>query len=288
MPNIDQALLAVHFHNDLGMATANAMACIAEGVNIVQGTVNGLGERAGNTPLEEVIMALTRAPGRISGEVQGQAERALSSLSRLVARLTGVEPAVNKAVIGTKYFSHRGGRASGRRAQRPRRFICRSCPSRSARRLQLVLGKHSGGGPLPIARRKSALRWTISRRPRARTSQALAAAVRSYESKSEVLALLDEVFPDGHIDRSEPEDAPEEWACAGHGWSQAAMSGIAGIIGRRPVPVDLVRKMSLAEAHRGGDESIIELPHAVMAMRSHSAVAGATLRTALRGTELRP
>src|SRR3990172_6469930 len=56
--NIDHALLAVHFHNDLGLGTANALACVPQRVNIVQGTVNGLGERAGNTPLEEVIMTL--------------------------------------------------------------------------------------------------------------------------------------------------------------------------------------------------------------------------------------
>ena len=62
VPNINRAMLAVHFHNDLGLGTANALACIKQGVNIVQGTINGLGERAGNTPLEEVIMAITVHP----------------------------------------------------------------------------------------------------------------------------------------------------------------------------------------------------------------------------------
>ena len=58
VPNLDDALLGVHFHNDLGLATANALACVAQGVNVVQGTVNGIGERAGNTALEEVALAL--------------------------------------------------------------------------------------------------------------------------------------------------------------------------------------------------------------------------------------
>ena len=59
IPNLDRALLAVHFHNDLGLAVANTLACIAEGANVVQCTVNGIGERAGNASLEEVAMALT-------------------------------------------------------------------------------------------------------------------------------------------------------------------------------------------------------------------------------------
>src|SRR3954464_573158 len=101
--SIDRALLAVHFHNDLGMATANAMACIAEGVNIVQGTINGLGERAGNTPLEEVIMTIAVHPDEYPVKCRAKPNE-LYELSRLVARLTGVEPAVTKAVIGRNIF----------------------------------------------------------------------------------------------------------------------------------------------------------------------------------------
>ena len=62
VPNIDKALLAVHFHNDLGLAVANTLACVAEGVNVVQCTINGIGERAGNASLEEVAMALAMHP----------------------------------------------------------------------------------------------------------------------------------------------------------------------------------------------------------------------------------
>src|SRR6201999_3373009 len=80
--SIDRALLAVHFHNDLGMATANAMACIAEGVNIVQGTINGLGERAGNTPLEEVMMTIAVHPDEFPVKCRGNPE-ALYELSQL-------------------------------------------------------------------------------------------------------------------------------------------------------------------------------------------------------------
>ena len=66
VPNIGKALLAVHFHNDLGLAVANTLACIEEGANVVQCTVNGIGERSGNASLEEVVMALTLARRPIS------------------------------------------------------------------------------------------------------------------------------------------------------------------------------------------------------------------------------
>ncbi len=103
VPNIGDALQAVHFHNDLGLATANALAAIKAGAHIVQGTVNGIGERAGNTAIEEVALALYlhREEYRRSCAVKLDA---LTALSQLVAERTGFRPAGNKAVVGTHLF----------------------------------------------------------------------------------------------------------------------------------------------------------------------------------------
>jgi len=101
--NIDDAMLAVHFHNDLGLATANALACIQAGANIVQGTVNGIGERAGNLAIEEVVLAMTLHPDQYGKEITARPE-ALHGLSRVVAEVTGVEPAANKPIVGRNIF----------------------------------------------------------------------------------------------------------------------------------------------------------------------------------------
>jgi 2-isopropylmalate synthase len=103
LPNIDDAMLAVHFHNDLGLATANALACVKAGVNIVQGTINGIGERAGNTALEELVTVLTLHREEFGRAVTVDPSK-LYALSRLVAQLTGFQPAPNKAVIGRNIF----------------------------------------------------------------------------------------------------------------------------------------------------------------------------------------
>ncbi len=103
VPSINDAMMAVHFHNDLGMATANSLACVKEGVNVVQGTINGIGERAGNTSLEEIVVALTLHADEYKKKVHVD-PAALCGLSELVAELTGFHPPANKAVIGKNIF----------------------------------------------------------------------------------------------------------------------------------------------------------------------------------------
>ncbi|MDX2198027.1 MAG: pyruvate carboxyltransferase [Phycisphaerae bacterium] len=105
---MDDAMLAVHFHNDLGLATANSLACIEAGCNIVQGTINGIGERAGNTALEEVVLTLELHQDQYK-RGHGMDTTKLASLSRLVAELTGFGIADNKAVVGRNLFRTEAG-----------------------------------------------------------------------------------------------------------------------------------------------------------------------------------
>ena len=108
VPNIERAVISVHCHNDLGLAVANALAGVRNGARQVEGTINGIGERAGNAALEEVVMALrTRADHfQLHTDVE---TREFHRTSRLVADLLGVVVPPNKAIIGANAFSHSSG-----------------------------------------------------------------------------------------------------------------------------------------------------------------------------------
>lgn len=108
VPNIDRAVLSIHCHNDLGMATANSLAGIMAGAGQVEGTINGIGERAGNTSLEEVIMAIYTQRSRYGIET-GVHTREISATSRLVSRITGVPVPAHKAIVGSNAFMHASG-----------------------------------------------------------------------------------------------------------------------------------------------------------------------------------
>jgi 2-isopropylmalate synthase len=108
VPNIERATISVHCHNDLGMAVANTLAGVQNGARQVEGTINGIGERAGNAALEEVIMAL-RTRRDYFGVHTGIDTRELHRTSRLVADLLGMKVPPNKAVVGGNAFSHSSG-----------------------------------------------------------------------------------------------------------------------------------------------------------------------------------
>lgn len=105
--NVDKAILATHCHNDLGMATANSLAGVFNGARQIECTINGLGERAGNTALEEVVMAL-KCHGTL-GYTTGVDSKLLTKTSRLVSTLMSVPVQVNKAIVGRNAFSHSSG-----------------------------------------------------------------------------------------------------------------------------------------------------------------------------------
>lgn len=141
--NMDDAMIAVHFHNDLGLATANSLACIKEGVNVVQGTINGVGERAGNVALEEVVMALHLHKDEFKKSTTVN-PKSLSELSKLVAQLTGFKPASNKAVIGTNLFRTEAGIHQDGILQNPDTYLPFPPETIGAGPVELVLGQQSG------------------------------------------------------------------------------------------------------------------------------------------------
>ena len=108
VPNIAKATISVHCHNDLGLAVANALAGIHNGARQIEGTINGIGERAGNAALEEVVMAL-RTRHDYFGVSTGLDTREFFRTSRLVADMLGMTVPPNKAVIGSNAFSHSSG-----------------------------------------------------------------------------------------------------------------------------------------------------------------------------------
>jgi 2-isopropylmalate synthase len=108
VPGIEDVTVSVHCHNDLGMATANALAAVKAGARQVECTINGIGERAGNTAMEEVVMALKQRPD-IFGAGTGINTREFVRTSRLVSGITGIVVQPNKAIVGANAFAHSSG-----------------------------------------------------------------------------------------------------------------------------------------------------------------------------------
>ena len=108
VPNIDKAIVSVHCHNDLGLAAANSLAAVQAGARQIEGCINGLGERAGNASLEEVIMAIATR-GEYFGVATNIDTRQIYRTSRMVSDITGFPVQANKAVVGANAFRHASG-----------------------------------------------------------------------------------------------------------------------------------------------------------------------------------
>ena len=109
VPNIDKAIISVHCHNDLGMAVANSIAAIKNGARQVECTVNGLGERAGNTSLEEIVMVIRTRQDHFKGVHTGINIKEIIPISRRVSRTMGIPVQPNKAIVGANAFAHSSG-----------------------------------------------------------------------------------------------------------------------------------------------------------------------------------
>ena len=109
VPNIDQAVISVHCHNDLGVAVANSLAAVKNGARQVECTVNGIGERAGNASLEEIVMAIDTRKDVFAKLKTNINKGQIYKSSRLVSRLTGFVVAPNKAIVGGNAFRHESG-----------------------------------------------------------------------------------------------------------------------------------------------------------------------------------
>lgn len=144
VPNIDNAIINVHCHNDLGLATANSMAAIQAGARGIECTINGLGERAGNAALEEIVMALKTRHDCFGDLYTGIQTNRLYKVSRLVSQLTGMTVQRNKAIVGANAFAHESGvHQDGMLKERSTYEIMRPQDVGIAT-TDLVLGKHSG------------------------------------------------------------------------------------------------------------------------------------------------
>ncbi|HEY2840845.1 MAG TPA: 2-isopropylmalate synthase [Pirellulales bacterium] len=205
VPNIDKAVISIHCHNDLGLAVANSLAAIENGAGQIECTINGIGERAGNCSLEEVVMAL-RTRHDVYQAGTGIVTQRLVPTSRLVSNITGMHVQRNKAIVGRNAFAHEAGiHQDGMLKERTTYEIMRP-EDVGLTKTDLVLGKHSGRAAL--ADRAKALGYHLS-------TEQLQTVFDQFkdlaDKKKEVydadIAALIEL---------EMRDAPETWTIAGY------------------------------------------------------------------------
>jgi 2-isopropylmalate synthase len=144
VPNIGKAVIAVHCHNDLGMATANSIHAIAAGARQVHCTVNGIGERAGNASLEEIIMTIKTRKDVFSNLAHGINTRQIVKTSKLVSALTGFVLPPNKAIVGENAFRHESGIHQDAIIKERTTYEIMDPRDIGLKGTNLVLGKHSG------------------------------------------------------------------------------------------------------------------------------------------------
>jgi 2-isopropylmalate synthase len=142
-PNIGKAVVSVHCHNDLGLATANTIAAISAGARQAEVTINGIGERAGNTSLEEVVMTLHTRPNYLPLACNINTEL-IYPTSRLVTMITGIIVQPNKAIVGANAFAHEAGIHQDGVLKNPMTYEIMKPESIGLSASTLVLGKHSG------------------------------------------------------------------------------------------------------------------------------------------------
>ncbi len=141
----DRAIISVHNHNDLGMATANTLAAVLSGARQIEVTINGLGERAGNSALEEAVMAIKTRKDAFGDLYTGINTPEIYATSRLVATITGVEPQQNKSIVGKNAFAHESGiHQDGMLKNKETYEIMRPEDVGVYKESTLILGKHSG------------------------------------------------------------------------------------------------------------------------------------------------
>ncbi len=143
VPNIDRAVVSVHCHNDLGMAVANSLEALKRGARQVEGTINGIGERAGNASLEEIVMAI-KTRSDLFDLTTGIDTTQIYRTSRLVSELTGFPVQPNKAIIGANAFRHSSGLHIDGVIKMPSTFEIMDPKSIGMPASSLVLGKTSG------------------------------------------------------------------------------------------------------------------------------------------------
>lgn len=205
VPNIGRAVVSIHCHNDLGLAVANSLAAIEAGAGQVECTINGIGERAGNCALEEVVMAL-RTRHDVYGCHTGVITQRLVPTSRLVSNITGIQVQRNKAIVGRNAFAHEAGIHQDGILKEPSTYEIMRPEDVGLARTDLVLGKHSGRAAL--ADRARSLGYHL-------TGEQLQTVFQRFKElcdkkkevyDADIAALIED----------ELREVPEEWAFAGY------------------------------------------------------------------------
>ncbi len=141
--NIDKAVISVHCHNDLGLAVANSLAAVLNGAGQVECTINGIGERAGNCSMEEVVMALRTRRDIFNADTNIKTEEIMRS-SRLITKITGISVQPNKAIVGANAFAHESGIHQDGLLKEKGTYEIIKPETIGLHKTKLVLGKHSG------------------------------------------------------------------------------------------------------------------------------------------------
>mgnify|MGYP001266479335 FL=1 len=143
VPNIDQAVISVHCHNDLGLAVANSLAAVNAGARQIECTINGLGERAGNAAMEEIVMALRTRHDSLPYTNNIKTEQ-ITKASKLVSTVTGFTVQPNKAIVGANAFAHESGIHQDGMLKNAQTYEIMTPESVGLTESKLVMGKHSG------------------------------------------------------------------------------------------------------------------------------------------------
>ncbi|WP_069130465.1 2-isopropylmalate synthase [Rhodohalobacter halophilus] len=143
IPNIDKAVISVHCHNDLGLAVANSLMAVRNGARQVECTINGIGERAGNASLEEVVMAMKTRLGDMNFDTSVNTSQICPS-SRMLTEITGKGVQPNKAIVGENAFAHEAGIHQHGVLKNPLTYEIMTPESVGLNCNRLVIGKHSG------------------------------------------------------------------------------------------------------------------------------------------------
>jgi len=141
--NIQRATVSVHCHNDLGLAVANSLAAVQNGARQVECTINGIGERAGNTAMEEIVMAI-KTRQDLFGVQMGIRTEKIYHTSKLLTQITGIPVQPNKAIVGTNAFAHESGIHQDGLIKEKSTYEIMKPESVGISETQIILGKHSG------------------------------------------------------------------------------------------------------------------------------------------------
>ncbi len=198
VPGLDNVVLSVHCHNDLGLAVANSMAALEKGARQVECTVNGIGERAGNAAMEEVVMALAVRQDRVPYKTNINTKE-IYNTSRMVSGFTGIIVQPNKAIIGENAFAHESGIHQDGMLKNRNTYEIMTPEAVGVPKTKIVLGRHSGRHGLKV--RLKELGYTFSEEDMTKIySRFTELADKKKEVFDDDLRLLmgDEIFKENH------------------------------------------------------------------------------------------